>query len=88
MWRAYIAQHKYRVVLDGIGPAGDATPPALTAIRRLAEYMAQPEKRAAIVEWFDEQQLLTDADMEERSVWCCAAATVYYNEALYETALK
>lgn len=37
MWRAYIAQHKYRVVLDGIADAF-STPPALKAIRKVAEY--------------------------------------------------
>lgn len=37
MWRAYIAQHKYRVVLDGI-PETASTPSALKAIRKVAEY--------------------------------------------------
>lgn len=37
MYRAYIAQHKYRVVLDGISEA-PSTPAGLKAIRKIAEY--------------------------------------------------
>lgn len=89
MWRAYIAQNKFSVVLDGISENAAHTAPALTAIRKFAEFMAQPKKRIEIVQWFDDQQLVADAaDMEERGAWCTAAATVYYNEGMYESALK
>lgn len=37
MWRAYIAQHKYRVVLDGITDSPSTTS-GLKAIRKVAEY--------------------------------------------------
>lgn len=37
MWRAYIAQHKYRVVLDGITDSS-STSIGLKAIRKVAEY--------------------------------------------------
>lgn len=37
MWRAYIAQHKYRVVLDGITDNA-STPSASKGIRKVAEY--------------------------------------------------
>lgn len=37
MWRAYIAQHKYRVVLDGITDNA-STSEALKSIRKVAEY--------------------------------------------------
>lgn len=37
MYRAYIAQHKYRVVLDGINDA-PSTPTGLKGIRKVAEY--------------------------------------------------
>lgn len=37
MWRAYIAQHKYRVVLDGITDSS-STASGLKAIRKVAEY--------------------------------------------------
>lgn len=37
MWRAYIAQNKYRVVLDGINES-PSTATGLKAIRKVAEY--------------------------------------------------
>lgn len=37
MYRAYIAQHKYRVVLDGIAENA-STPTGLKAIRKVADY--------------------------------------------------
>lgn len=89
MWRAYIAQNKFGVVLDGISENQAITPPALTAIRKFADFMAHPKNRIAIVQWFDDQQLIESAvEMEERSSWCSVAATVYYNEGMYESALK
>lgn len=89
MWRAYIAQNKFSVVLDGISENQANTAPALTAIRKFADFMAHPKNRITIVQWFDEQQLIESAaEMEERSAWCVAAATVYYNEGMYESALK
>lgn len=47
MWRAYIAQHKYRVVLDGISDTA-STPDALKAIRKVAEYFNAIGKEARI----------------------------------------
>lgn len=89
MWRAYIAQNKFGVVLDGISENQAITSPALTAIRMFADFMAHPKNRIAIVQWFDEQQLIESAgEMEEQSTWCNIAATVYYNEGMYESALK
>lgn len=89
MWRAYIAQNKFGVVLDGIGDNHVLTKPALYAIRKFADFMAHPKNRSAIVQWFDDEQLVESAvEMEERYVWCTIAATVYYNEGMYESALK
>lgn len=89
MWRAYIAQNKFSVVLDGINANPAVTDPALIAIRKFADFMAHPKNRVAIVQWFDEQQLIeSNAEIEERSAWCSVAATVYYNEGMYESALK
>lgn len=96
MWRAYIAQHKYRVVLDGISESS-STSDALKAIRKVAEYFASStEKRSAIVKYFDENRsaVVTDDDnFDEQQtyskiIWCLSAATVYYNETLYENALS
>lgn len=98
LWRAYIAQRKYRVVLDGIRDAPTAGADALQAIRRLAVYQAQPEQRADILRWFDEHQITVlgadEPDTDDvnaranRVQWLCVAAAVYYNEGLYETAVK
>lgn len=98
MWRAYVAQHKYRVVLDGIRDAPTAGGDALQAIRRLAVYRSQPERRADVVQWLDEHQRTVlgadEADADDaagrvqRVQWLCVAAAVYHNEGLYETAVK
>lgn len=88
MWRAYIAQHKYRVVLDGIN-AGDSTAPVLQAIRKVAEYFAQPPAgRNAAIKWFEDKFSAGGIDDEQLAVWSISAATVYFNEGLYENALK
>lgn len=90
MWRAYIAQHKYRVVLDGIN-ANDKTAaaPVLHAIRKVAEYFAQPPAgRNDAVKWFEDKFSAGGIDDEQLAMWSIAAATVYYNEGLYESALK
>lgn len=99
MWRAYIAQNKYRVVLDGISTA-ESTPASLKAIRKIAEYLsssASTEKRAAIVKYFDENLGSIDGDDDNNDdedtvyskvMWLLSAANVYYNEALYENALR
>lgn len=100
MWRAYIAQHKYRVVLDGISPS-NTQPTFLAAIRKVAEYftaLTSLEKRNAIIKYFDDDlsNVLNQIDSDEQDadkicaniVWRLSAATVYYNEALYENALR
>lgn len=84
MWRAYIAQQKYRVVLDGID-AADQT--VLLSIRKVAEYFAHPDKRNAIMEYFD-GKLNEDFDDDNKSMWCISAATIYHNEGIYENALR
>lgn len=98
MWRAYIAQHKYRVVLDGISTS-DSTPNSLQSIRKVAEYLsaiALSDKRNAIVKYFDDNlsSITTDDDNQDEDeiysniIWRLSAATVYYNEGLYENALR
>lgn len=99
MWRAYIAQQKHRVVLDGITP-NDSSAPCLQAIRKVAEYFsagASTDKRNAVVRYFDENlgtlPTIDDENQDDEIlysnvIWRLSAATVYYNESLYENALR
>lgn len=64
--------------------SGDAT--SLQAVRKLAEYFAEPTKREVIVKFFDDKLATPANDLED--IWVIAAATVYYNEENYESALK
>lgn len=84
MWRAYIAQNKHRVVLDGID-ANDQS--VLQSIRKVAEYFAYADKRNEIMEYFD-GKLNEDFEDDNRQMWCISAATIYYNEGIYENALR
>lgn len=100
MWRAYIAQHKYRVVLDGISTS-DSVPIGLKAIRKIAEYMANAssmEKRNSIVKYFEDNlESITDADDDvidsndndySKVMWFISASTVFTNEMQYESAFR
>lgn len=84
MWRAYIAQQKYRVVLDGIN-ANDQS--VLQGIRKIAEYLAFPEKRPNVLKYFDDK-FSEDFEDDYKHIWCISAGSVYHNEGLYENALK
>lgn len=57
MWRAYIAQHKYRVVLDGI-PDSPSTSNGLKAIRKVAEYFNSIGKLLAVVRFHTTYRIL------------------------------
>lgn len=83
LYRAYIAQHKYRVVLDEIKPNND-TP--LLALRHLAEYLSNKSRKEAIVNLFDEK---FKGDINALDViWIIVGTTIYCNEGTYESALK
>lgn len=84
MWRAYIAQGKYSVVLDGVSNDGA---PVLQAIKKVAEYFAQPANRNVVVKWFEENSSAS-IDTEHSALWSILAGTVYYNAGLYEETLK
>lgn len=97
MWRAYIAQHKYRVVLDGIATS-ESVPLGLKGIRKVAEFLSNAssvEKRNGIVKYFDDNldsvtnDDAADADnIYSKVMWLISAATVYSNEAQFESALR
>lgn len=83
MYRSYIAQNKYRVVLDEI-KASNETP--LLALRYLAEYLSNAARKDAIVSIFDDK---FQGDINALDViWIIAGAIVYINEESYETAMK
>lgn len=85
MWRAYIAQQKYRVVIDGLKNVNDDD--ALQAISKVAEYFANPNNRSSVIQYFD-VKFAKQFDDDHKEIWCILAASLYYNEGLYENALK
>ncbi|XP_058834824.1 coatomer subunit epsilon [Topomyia yanbarensis] len=83
LYRAYIAQHKYRVVLDGIRSNSDNP---LLALRYLAEYLSDKSRREVIVSLFDDK---FKGDISELDVtWIIVGSIVYCYEGTYESALK
>lgn len=70
-------------MLDGIPNNGA---PVLQAIKKVAEYFAQPANRNVVVKWFEEHS--TSIDSEDFAIWSILAGTVYYNAGLYEETLK
>nr|CAG4634949.1 EOG090X0A8E [Alona affinis] len=83
VYRAYIALKKYGVVM---GEINSASPVELQPLKTLAEYFAHPAKREAIVLKLD-QQVSGNIDSNNH-VFLLVAATIFYNEASFETALK
>lgn len=82
MYRSYIAQKKYRVVLDEI----DAVRmPELMPIRLIAEYFAFPDKKNQILTALEKHE--TDAD-ELSDIWALSSAYIYYSEENYSEALR
>ncbi|XP_063216138.1 coatomer subunit epsilon [Bacillus rossius redtenbacheri] len=83
MYRAYIAQKKYRVVLDEIT---GVSPDELQPLKLLAEYFAMPAKRSSIVSKLD-QQTSGNVDVSNHT-FLIVAATIYYQEGNFESALR
>lgn len=82
MYRAYIAQRKYRIVLDEIK---DSSPLELQPLKLLAKYFAEPNNRDKILEDLDKDAANdTIKDHNHRIV----AATIYYHENNLENALR
>ncbi|XP_022248146.1 coatomer subunit epsilon-like isoform X2 [Limulus polyphemus] len=84
MYRAYIAQRKYGVVLDEIHPA---LAQELQDIRLLAEYLASDRaKKDKIVKEMD--QKMTKSVDATNTTLLLIAATVYCHEENYDAALR
>nr|CAD7439083.1 unnamed protein product [Timema bartmani] len=83
LYRAYIAQKKYRVVLDEIS---GVSPPELQPLKLLAEYFAVPSKRDTIVSKLD-QQASGNVDVNNYTS-IIVTATIYYHEGNFEAALR
>merc|ERR1711928_112268 len=83
VYRSYIALKKFSVVMNEIN---SGSPIELQPLRMLAEYFSQPSKRESIVVKLDEE-ISGNVDASNY-VFLLVAATIYYNEASFETALK
>ncbi|XP_066994074.2 coatomer subunit epsilon [Anabrus simplex] len=83
LYRAYIAQKKYRVVLDEIH---GASPSELQPLKILAEYLSTSSKREAIVSKL-EQQCSGSVDVSNLN-FLITAATIFYHEQNYDAVLR
>ncbi|XP_054262470.1 coatomer subunit epsilon [Macrosteles quadrilineatus] len=83
LYRAYIAQRKYRIVLDEIH---GTSPAELRPLRLLADYLANPNKREALLDSVKDQ-LSGSADLSNHT-FVIVAATLFCYDANYEAALR
>lgn len=83
VYRSYIVLKKFSVVMSEIS---SGSPAELQPLKILAEYYSQPTKRESIVLKLDEQ-ISSSLDVNDY-VFLLVAATIYYNEGSFETALK
>ncbi|XP_015120580.1 coatomer subunit epsilon [Diachasma alloeum] len=81
LYRAYIAQRKFRVVLDEIN---NSSPADLQPLKLLAEYFASPGKRDAILNELDKNS----GNFGDNHNGMIVAATIYYHEKNLESALR
>lgn len=82
LYRAYIAQRKFRIVLDEIN---ESSPAELLPLKLLAEYFAFPDRRDEILGQIDKTVLEPKAKTHN---FIIIAATIYYHENNTESALR
>lgn len=83
MYRAYVAQKKYGVVLDEIDTS---KPPELQAVKFLADYLANESKRDSILLSL-ESQMSGNVDLSN-STFLLMAASIYFHEQNTDAALR
>ncbi|XP_068835733.1 coatomer subunit epsilon isoform X4 [Capricornis sumatraensis] len=76
LYRAYLAQRKYGVVLDEIKPS---SAPELQAVRMFAEYLASDSRRDAIVAELD-REMSRSVDVTNTTFLLMAASIYFYDQ--------
>jgi len=83
LYRAYIAQKKFTVVLDEIRPN---SPPELLSLRLLVEFLSSSNKRDAIVEKLEKE--LSSGFDAGNVMKILVAGMIYHHVGNYESALR
>jgi len=84
MYRAYLAQRKFAIILDEIKPSA---PKSLQHLRTLATYLQAPcDSRESAVKKIEEE--LNGAGADEDHLLYVVAATIFMHEKNYDAALR
>uniref|UniRef100_A0A8C0RKA9 Coatomer subunit epsilon n=2 Tax=Canis lupus familiaris TaxID=9615 RepID=A0A8C0RKA9_CANLF len=83
LYRAYLAQRKYGVVLDEIKPS---SAPELQAVRMFAEYLANDSQRDSIVVELD-REMSRSVDVTN-TTFLLMAASIYFHDQNPDAALR